>query len=588
MLTESLSKEQSFTRLKNAHRRLLDSLDMIVAVQSPRLGVNEIPTPEVITLDAMERLKKVVPLDALGLLMVDKLGLEFDLHVCEPKSSRRDLEQIVDAFIDDGTFAWAINQKRTIVVPGGSASQTKILHVIATEGVVLGMFVGLTDLPAIEVDDVFLSLLSVIFMRCAYGLESYELHKKIKDHNQRLEREVEIRTEQLVIAKERAEAANHAKSRFLSTVSHEVRTPLNGVIGMLALLEDKVFDEEQREYLSLARQSCDSLLALINDLLDFSKIEAGHLTIECIEFNPVNIAKECIRLLAGNAADKGIDLSFVKVSEIPECLKGDPTRLRQVITNLLSNAIKFTENGSVTLKVDAVRNEGGKVNLYFEVTDDGIGIAPENQKKIFDSFSQADSSTTRKYGGTGLGLAICKRLVEAMGGSIGVKSVEGHGSTFYFDISLLSPIATADKAEPAEVVSAVTAKIRQGVKVLVAEDNPINQTIARKTLAKLGCHVDIAANGKMAVELVCKNCYDLVFMDCHMPVMDGYEAARQIRNRQKDFAACIPIIALTASSLEEGSDKCKAHGMDDYLTKPYKIEKLEAVLAKWLPAEEKL
>ncbi len=584
MFDDSLTREQSFEKLERAHRRLLNSLDVIVAVQPPALGVNEILTPEVITLDAMKRLKKVVPLDALGLLMVDKLGLEFDLQVCEPKDSWQALERAVDAFIDDGTFSWAINQKRTIVIPGSGGSQTKILHVIATEGVVLGMFVGLTHLPAIEVDDVFLSLLSVIFMRCAYGLESYTLHKKIKDHNQHLEREVAIRTEQLVIAKERAEAANRAKSSFLSTVSHEIRTPLNGVVGMLGLLEDESFDVEQLEYLTLARHSCDSLLLLINDLLDFSKIEAGHLTMECVEFNPINIVEESVRLLTGNALNKGLELIFSHVSDVPDRLRGDPTRLRQIITNLLSNAIKFTEHGKIVIKIECVQQQEN-LNLRFQVIDEGIGISKINQTRIFESFSQADNSTTRKYGGTGLGLAICKRLVKAMGGDIGVKSTKGKGSCFYFDVTLLPALSVKHETESSQL-RLKPKKIKPGAHILVAEDNRINQTIARKTLGKLGCFVDVADNGKVATELLSQHCYDLVFMDCHMPVMDGYEATRKIRNDEKERSSYTPIIALTASSLEEGSSKCQEYGMDDYLTKPYKIEALEMMLAKWLPSEE--
>ncbi len=585
MLDDLLVKKQKLSKLEGAHRRLLDSLDVIVAAEAPALGMNEIPTPEVIIFDAMERLKKVVPLDALGLLMVDKLGLEFDLQVCEPKASRPTLEHTVSTLIDDGTFAWAINQKRTIVIPGGGGgSQTKILHVIATEGVVLGMFVGLTHLPAIEVDDVFLSLLSVIFMRCAYGLESYTLNKRIKDHNQHLEKEVAIRTEQLVIAKERAEAANRAKSSFLSTVSHEVRTPLNGVVGMLGLFDDESLSTEQLEYLTLARHSCDSLLVLINDLLDFSKIEAGHLSMECIEFNPANIIDESVRLLTGNALNKGLELVFNQVSDIPERVRGDPTRLRQVITNLLSNAIKFAEKGKITVTIECISKHQEGFNFHFEVIDEGIGISKINQTKIFESFSQADNSTTRKYGGTGLGLAICKRLVKAMGGDIGVRSIEGEGSAFYFDVVFL-PVLDVQQKEESNPLLPKPKKIKPGMRILVAEDNRINQTIAKKTLEKLGCLVELADNGLIATELLSQNCYDLVFMDCHMPVMDGYEATRQIRLKEKEGSSYTPIIALTASSLEEGGEKCEKYGMDDYLTKPYKIEKIEAMLVKWLPAE---
>ncbi len=405
-----------------------------------------------------------------------------------------------------------------------------------------------------------------------------EIGALISGFNKMLE-QIERQNIDLEFAKNRAESLAKVKEQFLANMSHEIRTPMNAIIGMSHLLGETNLNEEQKTFVKHIKNSSNNLMVLINDILDYSKLEAGKIELEAIDFDLHELLTEIIEVLKLKAIEKNISLILNISDDTPRYLTGDKYRLNQILLNLVGNGIKFTEVGNVTLETKMINETQHSITLLFTVIDTGIGIRKGKIKNIFSSFTQASSDTTRKYGGTGLGLAISKELVELMGGKIFVYSNSNEGSNFSFYLTFKKIIAKIDT--PAATVVKKTANENKN-KILLVEDNKLNQMFTKKMLEKKGYNVTIAENGKDAIKSVENNNFDIILMDLHMPELDGFETTKHIRSKLKNDKKNIPIIALTGASLDNEKEKCFLAGMNDYIVKPFDpenlVEKIETIL----------
>ncbi len=564
---------------RTMNRWLLDALDHVASVGVTQPDDDDDSGRTAVLGQAGSVIKRICPIDGGAFFLLDPSAVDFPIVWCDPPELAEAFQEELNEQIADGVFAWALQTSHPILVPRKRGTGTAMLHALATRNGPLGMYLGTIPERAPFIPHGCQKLVTIVLTTCATHLRSEELRAELRQTNRGLEAAIEERTTELRLARDAAFKAAQVKSEFLANMSHEIRTPMNAVLGTVAMLMDTELQTEQRSLAETIERSGRDLLTIINDILDFSKLEAGKLRVESIPFDLHDTIENVISLLNAKAEAKQIRLRMKIAEGTPREVIGDPGRLRQVLTNLIDNAIKFTLEGFVMVHVSPKPGPPGVHPVTITVRDSGIGMTPAQLDNVFEKFTQADTSTTRRFGGTGLGLTICRQLTELMGGGISATSEFGAGSTF----TLTFPFKTPDTAGPAAAVAS-TLPTRLSGRVLLAEDYPANQKIARWMLERLGLHVTIAQDGKeVLAKLASEGPFDVILMDCQMPEMDGYEATKAIRTGNEAVAQ-LPIIAMTAAALASDRDRCLASGMNDYISKPVQQGDLARTLARWLPS----